>query len=112
MWTFPEVLLSPNEEITVYYRMGDPAKPDIIPKNQVASKLWPQDAEVSRQLIDHYLRTINLSRIELAVLALRCIYARRTTMFLQGDHAYALMGLLRIRPQIDHTDTQFQAFAR
>jgi hypothetical protein len=30
----------------------------------------------------------------------------------QGDHSYALMGLLRIRPKIDDTDTQFQAFAR
>jgi hypothetical protein len=34
------------------------------------------------------------------------------TDILQGDHSYALMGLLRIRPKIDATDTQFQAFAR
>lgn len=112
MWTFPEVLLSPGCELVVYYRGGDLSKPGVIPKNQVASKLWPQDAEISRQLIDHYLGTIDLSRIELAVLALRCLYARHTTTFSQGDHAYALMGLLRIRPQIDRTDSQFQAFAR
>jgi hypothetical protein len=30
----------------------------------------------------------------------------------QGDHSYALMGLLRSRPKIDSTDTSFQAFAR
>jgi hypothetical protein len=30
----------------------------------------------------------------------------------QGDHAYALMGLLLIRPTVDNTDSSFQAFAR
>lgn len=112
MWTFPEVLLSPGENVSVYYRMGDHSGPEVIPRNRVASELWPQDAGISRQLIDHYLRTIDLSRIELSVLALRCLYARHTTTFLEGDHAYALMGLLRIRPQIDRTDSGFQAFAR
>lgn len=112
MWTFPEVLLSPNKEISVYHLRGGPSEPEVIPKNQIASRLWPQDAAVSRQLIDHYLGTINLSRIELAVLALKCLYARETTEYAKGDHAYALMGLLRIRPPIDKTDSQFQAFAR
>ncbi|KAI7774010.1 hypothetical protein LA080_009474 [Diaporthe eres] len=111
MWTFPEVLLSPNREISVYRRGGGPREPETIPKNQAASKLWPRDAAISRQLVDHYLGTINLSRIELAVLALKCLYARETTEYAKGDHAYALMGLLRIRPPIDKTDSQFQAFA-
>jgi hypothetical protein len=33
-------------------------------------------------------------------------------MHLPGDYSYALMGLLRVRPQIDPTDSAFQAFAR
>lgn len=112
VWTFPEVLLSPEEKVSVYYRTGDPSKPEIISKNQLASKMWPQDAQTSRQLIDHYLGTTNLSRLELAVLALKCLYARQTQEKYDGDHAYALMGLLRIRPPIDKDDSQFQAFAR
>lgn len=113
MWTFPEVLLSPGKRILVYIRKGDVlvSKPYDMPKKQVTSVLWG-DGEISRQLIDHYLGTIILSRIELAVLALGCLYDRHTTTYLQGDHAYALMGLLRIRPTIDKTDSQFQAFAR
>lgn len=111
MWTFPEVLLSPGKRILVYIRGGNLSKPYDIPKNQVASVLWG-DGEISRQLIDHYLGTTILSRIELAVLALGCLYVRQTTTYFQGDHAYALMGLLRLRPPIDRTDSQFQAFAR
>lgn len=112
IWTFPEVLLSPGEAILVYDRADHLGKPQMISKNQIASRLWPQDAETSRQLIDHYLGTIHLSRIELSVLALKCLYARETTEKFKGDHAYALMGLLRMRPQIDKKDSQFQAFAR
>ncbi|KAG6355994.1 hypothetical protein INS49_015379 [Diaporthe citri] len=112
MWTLPEVLLSPGQEITVYSRGGDLNEPEIIPKNQVASRMWGSDADISRELIDHYLGTINLSTIELSVLTLRCLYARHTTEYLRGDHAYVLMGLLRVRPPIDKMDSQFQAFAR
>ncbi|KAF4636674.1 hypothetical protein G7Y89_g1417 [Cudoniella acicularis] len=39
---------------------------------------------------------------------------RRHTILtkLQGDQSYALMGLLRRRPKIDNTDSEFQALAR
>lgn len=63
-------------------------------------------------MIDHFLGNINLSRVELAVLALKCLFNRKTTEYLPGDQAYALMSLLRQRPQIDRTDTAFQAFSR
>ena len=78
-----------------------------------AGRVWNSiDAEESRQLVDHYLRNLGLSRVELAVTALKCLYARDTTQYFDGDHAYALMGLLRLRPEIDKTDSAFQAFAR
>lgn len=53
-----------------------------------------------------------LSQLELVTLALECLHNRGTTEHLPGDHSYALMGLLRVRPQIDRTDSAFQAFAR
>lgn len=78
-----------------------------------AGRVWGNlDVEESRQLVDHYLGNLGLSRLELAVTALKCLYNRETTEYLAGDQAYALMGLLRLRPQVDHTDTPFQAFAR
>lgn len=113
MWTFPEVLLSPGRNIKIYRRGGNLQAPSIVPKNQFASRAWARmDADSSRHLIDHFLGNIDLSRLELAILALKCLYSRHTTEYLPGDHAYALMGLLRMRPQIDRTDTAFQAFSR
>lgn len=111
MWTFPEVLLSPSSEITVHIRGNEGKKPYVISKSQFAAQVWGDAAE-ARQLTDHYLGTQILSRIELAVLGLRCLYRRETTQYLAGDQAYALMGLLRLRPEVDKTDTPFQAFSR
>lgn len=111
VWTFPEVLLSPGREIAVYTRGGDLSNPLILSKNQFAGRVWP-DALRSRQLVDHYLGNLSLGKLELAVTALRCLCARNTTEYLPGDHIYALMGLLRIRPEIDRNDSQFQSFAR
>ncbi|KAM7216379.1 hypothetical protein V8F06_008199 [Rhypophila decipiens] len=113
MWTFPEVLLCPGHSIRVYNR-AQPTSPLTITKNQFAGRVWADsgDVELSSQLIDHYNGTLSLSRLELAVLLLKCLFARETHTWFDGDHSYALMGLLRLRPQIDSTDTPFQAFAR
>ncbi|KEY69033.1 hypothetical protein S7711_03333 [Stachybotrys chartarum IBT 7711] len=113
MWTFPELLLAPGKSVQVFTRGGNLKAPMIVPKNQFAARVWTYiDPHVARQLIDHYLGNISLSRLELAVLALKCLYSRHTTEYLAGDQAYALMGLLRMRPQIDRTDSAFQAFSR
>ncbi|KAF2687741.1 hypothetical protein K458DRAFT_169482 [Lentithecium fluviatile CBS 122367] len=109
LWTFPEVLLSTGDTIKVY-NIGVP-EPLIIHKNQFASLVWP-DKDVSRQLIDHHQGTLKLSRLELVTIALECLFSRQHGTFLPGDHSYALMGLLRLRPQVDETDSGFQAFAR
>lgn len=113
IWTFPEVLLSPGSEITVYNR--DDETYQVISKNQFAALAWANiDAADSSQLVSHYTNSIELSRLELSIIALKCLFSRSTTKggYLQGDHAYALMGLLRCRPPVDSTDSQFQAFAR
>lgn len=111
MWTFPEVLLSQNDDVRVYARKGQLDGPLVIPKTQFAAQVW-SDATVSRQMVDHYAGSLGLSRLELVALALQCLTSRQTTQYLPGDHSYALMGLLRLRPKIDSTDTAFQAFAR
>ncbi|KAJ2978620.1 hypothetical protein NUW58_g7438 [Xylaria curta] len=108
-----EVLLSPGKDIAVYTRGGNLSQPLRISKSQFAGHVWSMtDAMDSRQLIDHYLGNLELSRLELATIALRCLYKRNTRQYLEGDHTYALMGLLRLRPEVDKTDTEFQAFAR
>ncbi|KAF1917911.1 hypothetical protein BDU57DRAFT_555651 [Ampelomyces quisqualis] len=113
IWTFPEVLLAPaGKEIKVYTRGSDFMQPIIVAKNQFAAKVWKNDAHIARQLIDHYEGNLILSQLELVTLALECLHKRQTTQYLPGDHSYALMGLLRVRPQIDPTDSAFQAFAR
>ena len=112
MWTFPEVLLSrEGQPIKVYIRNTDLSQPIVYHKNQFADEVWT-DAPTSRQLIDHYEGNLILNRLELVTIALHCLYSRQTTEKFMGDHSYALMGLLRVRPTIDESDTAFQAFAR
>jgi hypothetical protein len=53
---------------------------------------------------------LNISRC-LSPTSSRKITSQHLTV-LKGDHSYALMGLLRLRPKIDRTDSPFQAFAR
>jgi hypothetical protein len=111
MWTFPEVLLAPSGKPILVYARGEEQSPYSVPKNQFAAQVWG-DLATSRQLIDHYEGNLILSRLELITLALGCLNRRETSEYLPGDHAYALMGLLRRRPLVDSTDSAFQAFAR
>lgn len=112
-WTFPELLLSEKGQlIKVYTRGSDLSKPLVLPKISFADRAW-EDAWVSRQLIDHYEGNLLLNRLELQSIALECMFTRKTAMTkFPGDRTYALMGLLRVRPTIDPTDSEFQAFAR
>ncbi|KAF4152479.1 hypothetical protein CNMCM6936_008043 [Aspergillus lentulus] len=112
MWTFPEVLLSPsNRPISLYMRGCDTNSFRTLSKRNFAIEAWG-DAPVSRQLIDHYEGSIILSPLELVSIGLQCFPNRDTTMFYQGDRSYALMGLLRRRPRVDESDSEFQAFCR
>ena len=114
MWTWPEVLLAPSgSEILIYTRNGDLNKPQRVEKRNFAALAW-DDALVARQLIDHYEGTLVLSRLELVILGLQCLTNRMggTNKYCEGDLSYALMGLLRQRPQVDKSDSAFQAFAR
>ncbi|KAF4624294.1 hypothetical protein G7Y89_g13878 [Cudoniella acicularis] len=114
VWTLPELLLSntdPNTDKIKVYTRGVQDPPEEISKKHFAGIVW-NDPLISRQLVDHYNKTLELSRLELVSIALRCLANREKGDYLPGDLAYALMGLLRQRPAIDPTDTLFQAFAR
>jgi hypothetical protein len=112
IWTFPEVLLSPGDSLKVYTVSNQTILPsERVLKTSFAVNAW-SDAAVSRQLIDHYMGNCNLSRLEMVSLAIKCLYKRDTVEKFKGDRAYALMGLLRLRPNIDESDSDFQAFAR
>jgi hypothetical protein len=113
MWTLPEALLSPRERpLRIYsHSDGTPKLVKEVYKKNLAALIW-DDSSMTRQLVDHYEGNLTLSRLELVILALRCLSNRETSRYLEGDMAYVLMGLLRQRPVVDRTDSEFQAFAR
>lgn len=113
MWTLPEALLSPKERpLRIYSHSHGTLKlvKEVYKKN-LAGLIW-DDSSMTRQLVDHYEGNLTLSHLELVILALGCLSNRTTSRYLNGDVAYVLMGLLRQRPVVDRTDSEFQAFAR
>ncbi|KAI4250308.1 MAG: hypothetical protein L6R42_008764, partial [Xanthoria sp. 1 TBL-2021] len=121
VWTVPELLLSPEQDIVIYTlnRSLDSAQqleqclnasPDRIDRRNF-SRFWEDDSIVG-QLLDHYEGSVILSPLELIATALRCLQRRNTTQHLPGDLSYSLMGLLRQRPNARKDDSGFQAFAR
>jgi hypothetical protein len=112
MWTFPEVLLSSSRHpISLYTRGCHPDSFRRLFKRNFAIEAWG-DAGISRQLIDHYEASIILSPLELVSVALHCFPNRDTTAYYPGDLSYALMGLLRRRPNVNQNDSAFEAFCR
>jgi hypothetical protein len=107
VWTLPEVILSKGDSVTlVLYGK----KPEQVSKVRLAEMAW-KDAGASRQLVEHFTN-LHLSRLELVSIAMKCLQERTLREKFKGDRSYALMGLLRVRPQIDSADSSFQAFAR
>jgi hypothetical protein len=114
-WTLPEALLSPNSDAIkecITYADRRSLKLTDISKKDVPLLYW-SDPQVSRQLVDHYLNNLRLSRLELVTLAIRCLENRSTKKkYSDGDDSHILMGLLRRRPKPVRNDTKFEAFAR
>lgn len=81
-----------------------------IPKSRFPALAW-NDAKTSRQLIENY-SSVHLTPLELVKIMLECLMNRDFNLKHPGDRSYVLMGLLRIRPPIDKSDSAFQAFAR
>ena len=118
VWTMPELLLyTGHHSICVYqsgkFQLSNMAddQPRQIPRRELWSKVW-SDHAYSGQLIDHYESSLILSPLELATTALLCLHTRNLKEYKKGDRAYAMMFLLRQRPNVVTTDSDFQAFAR
>lgn len=119
IWTLPELLLCPSDREIAIYTHGSRFGPEYVAKRNFAVRAW-KDANAVRQLIDHYEGSLTLTPLELVTIALQCMQERmdemrRDTHYKQwapGDMSYALMGLLRRRPQVNKQDTDFEAFAR
>lgn len=118
VWTLPEILLGKSHEIILLQcglqceleEVEIDVKEGIFSKIQLAPFAWG-DAPKARQLVDHF-NGFSLSRLELLDIALDCFKVRKLKTKYRGDHIYAMMGLLRVRPLIDTGDSAFQAFAR
>ncbi|KAL8667863.1 MAG: hypothetical protein Q9202_000328 [Teloschistes flavicans] len=122
VWILPELLLTPEHNDIRIYTVNQSldrrrqieeclnTPPDQVNRRNF-SRFWEDDKNVG-QLIDHYEGSVILSPLELVITALRCLGVRNTTQYLPGDLSYALMALLRQRPNPRRNDSAFQAFAR
>lgn len=109
LWTLPELLICPNTDgIAVHTLDGQP--PETLSNHTIARML--KDGDSVRELVEHYSGTIQLSPLELTVIATKCLFAREYNPFSAGDASYALMGLMRRRPRVNKADSAFKAFAR
>jgi hypothetical protein len=118
MWTVSEVLLSPDEHRIMVYRHGNLTKPKDFALRNFAVEAYKDPRDI-RQLIDHYDGSLILTPLELVTIGLECLQSRLNemiasgySMWSKGDMSYALMALLRRRPQVNPEDSAFEAFAK
>lgn len=112
IWTLPEILLCPDDYRIRIFAAGDPDMPLVLAKRDLVRRALWRDTLLVRELMDHYEGTIHLTPLELVNIALNCFSERQTHTFAPGDRSYALMGLLRRRPDVNKNDSGFEAFAR
>ncbi|KAL8676403.1 MAG: hypothetical protein Q9186_007067 [Xanthomendoza sp. 1 TL-2023] len=115
MWTLPEALLARRQEIT----FCSPSETKTISKLAIADQIWDDgdaregDHQPTRLLAEHYSNVLTLGRLELFTVALKALTNRtQNGSFSHGDVAYALMGLLHHRIDLDRSDSLFQALAK
>jgi hypothetical protein len=113
VWTYPEILLGPDQPIRVCWKSTSTVHWFELNKRDFPASVW-EDSESSMQMIEHYTNT-NLSRLEFIKIALTCLMNRQRKgiqWHYPGDLSYVLMGFLRLRPPINKYDSSLQAFAR
>lgn len=118
MWTVPEVLLCSDEHRIRVYRYDMLMDQKIYAKRNFAVEAYKDPRDI-RQLIDHYEGSLILTPLELVTIGLECLQSRLNEMiangystWFNGDMSYALMALLRRRPQVNSGDSAFEAFAK
>ncbi|KAL9598289.1 MAG: hypothetical protein Q9219_004590 [cf. Caloplaca sp. 3 TL-2023] len=115
MWTLPEALLARRQEI----KFCSPTEVMTTSKLMMADQVWDDgdaqegDHQPTRLLAEHYSSVLTLGRLELFTIALEALSNRRQNgSFSNGDIAYALMGLLHYRIDLDRSDSLFQALSK
>lgn len=83
MWTLPEAMLSTPHRPIQIWRRGHTA-PLRVSKTQLTSLAW-RDVEETRQLVDHYEGNLILSRLELVIIAMQCLFVRKTKEHFQAS---------------------------
>ena len=123
LWTLPEGLLAPDKLQVCTWQEEGKYHVREMGKVEMTSQFWLDNSEgesgcvleeaPSRILTEHFEGLITLSRLELFSLGLVAL-CNRTTLnnFTGSDEAYALMGLLHYRIDIDKTDKLFQVVSR
>jgi hypothetical protein len=69
--------------------------------------IWKSDGLRVRELIDHCDGPLTLSRLDHVIIAPECLMSRTTSAHTNGDVTYGLMGLTRLRPTVNKTDSAF-----
>ncbi|OCK93997.1 uncharacterized protein K441DRAFT_563805 [Cenococcum geophilum 1.58] len=109
VWTLPEILLAANSDNM--FRIYSPGRPPLVlTRHQFMRDVW-SDSHISRQLVEHFQNSLQLSRLQLSVIALQSFYARDRTLYYPADIEYALMGLLLCRVEATKNHTAFEVFA-
>lgn len=116
MWTLPEALLTAQHGLKFCAPDGTSQTLSLL---DMSDDVW-DDGNVedghnqpTRLLAEHYSTVLSLGRLELFSIALEALQNRsQNGNFSNGDIAYALMGLLHNRIQLDTSDSLFQALAQ
>lgn len=112
MWCLPEGLLSQSPGIKFCTSEGEE---EVLSKLDMTDGVWNDDdgsGQPTRILAEHYSNVITLSRLELFSVALEALSTKKFSPFTKVDPAYALMGFLNQRVQLDGTENLFQSLAR
>lgn len=115
LWTLPEAMLSQRREV----KFCSPGEETTLTKLDMTDEIWTTNdgqGEATRLLAEHFSGVLTLGRLELFTAALESLSAKRFTAYIQGkdkvELAYALMGFLNRRVQLDGSENLFQALAR
>lgn len=115
LWTLPEAMLSQRPEVM----FCSPREEKMLTKLDMTDEIWTThdgQGEATRLLAEHFSNVLTLGRLELFAAAFESLSAKRFTAYIQNkdnvELAYALMGFLNRRVQLDGSENLFQALAR
>ena len=131
MWTLPEAMLSQSKNIKFCSprreeTSSEPSRNDetlaklphnveTLSKLDMTDEIWSQNEaqdQSTRILAEHFSGVLTLGRLELFTVALEALTNKKFSEFRKADPAYALMGFLNHRVQLEGDEQLFEALAR